>query len=611
MNIERLQIEGGFLDGFDVAFSPGLNVFIGARGTGKTSVVELLRYAVGARNYTPEAEKRSANHANAILADGSVTVTLGDILETVVVSRDAGAEEATASGVFEVPLILSQTEIETLGLSSAGRLQLLDSFISGREEFAEREASAVSQVRIAYNEIGALVSEVSGFREGLTRKPELLSQIMALEEQQAGYEAGSESVANMQRELTTLASNSSRMALTDGTLERFADTAFDVGEALEAVRIGRQELESWASHDPDPLHDFRSQYQAALHLIERASSTLFSLSNEANTRRAPLRRSRIELDAKGRVLRAEVEKIAEGTGTVARQLAQARSQLAQLETREKLANDRLARLKALQDVRDARLAELYRLRAARSKRREEAAAAISAALAPQIRIEVRALAQIGGYVRAISDALRGSGMKYTELATLIAERISPSELLGFVDALDFSALAAASGLPLDRAARLLGHLRDHGTAEIATANIDDDVEMLLLDGIDYKSIEEMSAGQRCTVVLSIVLQHGQRTVVIDQPEDHLDNAYIASTVVKALLNRQPGSQIILTTHNPNIPVLGEADLVIEMMSDGRHGFVEVCKPLYDPAAIGAISNVMEGGQQAFERRAAFYREDRP
>ena len=47
MNIERLQIEGGFLDGFDIKFASGLNVLIGARGTGKTSVIELIRFALG------------------------------------------------------------------------------------------------------------------------------------------------------------------------------------------------------------------------------------------------------------------------------------------------------------------------------------------------------------------------------------------------------------------------------------------------------------------------------------------------------------------------------------------------------------------------------------
>ena len=46
--IERLEVEGGFLDGLDLEFAPGLNTIIGARGTGKTSIIELIRFCVGA-----------------------------------------------------------------------------------------------------------------------------------------------------------------------------------------------------------------------------------------------------------------------------------------------------------------------------------------------------------------------------------------------------------------------------------------------------------------------------------------------------------------------------------------------------------------------------------
>ena len=92
VDIERLQIEGGFLDGFDVKFSSGLNVLIGARGTGKTSVIELIRFALAARNHTSEASERSEEHAEAVLADGAVSITLGDLIETIAVTRAAGEE---------------------------------------------------------------------------------------------------------------------------------------------------------------------------------------------------------------------------------------------------------------------------------------------------------------------------------------------------------------------------------------------------------------------------------------------------------------------------------------------------------------------------------------
>ncbi|MCY4136859.1 MAG: AAA family ATPase, partial [Rhodobacteraceae bacterium] len=67
MRIERVQIEEGFLDGLDVSFALGLNVIIGERGTGKTSLIELVRFCLGVQGYTSESAKRSLDHALSIL----------------------------------------------------------------------------------------------------------------------------------------------------------------------------------------------------------------------------------------------------------------------------------------------------------------------------------------------------------------------------------------------------------------------------------------------------------------------------------------------------------------------------------------------------------------
>jgi translation initiation factor RLI1 len=236
------------------------------------------------------------------------------------------------------------------------------------------------------------------------------------------------------------------------------------------------------------------------------------------------------------------------------------------------------------------------------------ATTLNGALGPQVKVSVERYGQYADYNKALTDALRGSGMRYTDLVTALTQSVSPHELVQFLDSNDFVALADISGIPKDRAARLLGHLRETGAADIVTVSIEDNIRMSLLDGVDYKDVEHLSAGQRCTVILSIILQHTSRTLIIDQPEDHLDNAYIATTIIKAIHSRKSHGQLIISTHNANIPVLGGADLVVEMTSDGRNGFVQVCEALTSPKAVDAITNVMEGGRQAFANRAKFYDE---
>lgn len=71
MYIKRVQIDEGFLDGVDAYFSSGLNVIIGARGTGKTSLIELIRYCLDVESYTNETGKKSREHALSVLGGGA------------------------------------------------------------------------------------------------------------------------------------------------------------------------------------------------------------------------------------------------------------------------------------------------------------------------------------------------------------------------------------------------------------------------------------------------------------------------------------------------------------------------------------------------------------
>jgi hypothetical protein len=99
--------------------------------------------------------------------------------------------------------------------------------------------------------------------------------------------------------------------------------------------------------------------------------------------------------------------------------------------------------------------------------------------------------------------------------------------------------------------------------------------------------------------------HGD-PLIVDQPEDHLDNAFIASTLVTALKRRDLGDQLIFSSHNANIPVLGEADRVIVMQSDGERGYASHQGELDYPVTVKHITRVMEGGIEAFTTRSEFY-----
>ena len=117
---------------------------------------------------------------------------------------------------------------------------------------------------------------------------------------------------------------------------------------------------------------------------------------------------------------------------------------------------------------------------------------------------------------------------------------------------------------------LIEHLdRKEVLAGLAEISLRDSVDFRLRDGSVDKSVDLLSTGQKCAVTLPIILSEQERTLILDQPEDHLDNAYLVKNVVAGLVARsRNGAQTIVATHNANIPVLGSAENVVVLTSDG-------------------------------------------
>src|ERR1700723_2790131 len=104
--IRRMQVEGGFLDGLDLRFEDGLNVLIGGRGTGKSSIIELIRYCLDVRGSSNEEDaKHAREQALSVLQDGQVTISIEDNGSDLMVSRSANAEPEGLEPGLTRPLI--------------------------------------------------------------------------------------------------------------------------------------------------------------------------------------------------------------------------------------------------------------------------------------------------------------------------------------------------------------------------------------------------------------------------------------------------------------------------------------------------------------------------
>jgi hypothetical protein len=608
--IRRIQVEEGFLDGLDLTFSPGLNVLIGARGTGKTSIIELLRFVLGAAAFSAEAQARAAQQASGVLAGGRVTVEVDVDGQLHTVSRQA-VDEPPPSSPFRITVV-AQNELESVANQASGRLRLVDRLIPDLLRFDAIERSSSAELRSMTAELAGLLSEglhLASAVEAFTPDKAQLAQ--ALAEQEAVLTAAAATQAEEQ-ELLSLQSQGAELAAKEQVLQR---TIADVDRYRLALSSALQppDIPAWPDDSQlDPsLQEAATELRSIASEVQVAQARVESVVERLRQIVVSDQQARSRIEEQVRSIRSRLEGLHAGASAITRRVAALQERDAQRKALEQRLEQRRAAFRRLSDLREEKYRALDDARTERFELRRRRVEDLNQALAPHVRVQLTRAAAIDAYTSAIIGCLRGSGIHYRNLAPVLAKSLTPLELVSAAEWHDAAAVCNATGISADRADAVLSALQRADLSDIIAAPVDDTIDLELLDGATYKTSGELSIGQRCTVVLPLLLADRGDTLVIDQPEDHLDNAFIAETLVQGLLQRHSSSQVIVSTHNANIPVLGGAENVIVLGSDGKRGFVSQQGRLEEPSTVDAITRVMEGGRAAFARRAELYGVNKP
>lgn len=121
-----------------------------------------------------------------------------------------------------------------------------------------------------------------------------------------------------------------------------------------------------------------------------------------------------------------------------------------------------------------------------------------------------------------------------------------------------------------------------------------------------EELQHHSLGQRASALILFVLSQQENDVImIDQPEDDLDNQTIYEDVIKLIRKMKPNVQFIFATHNPNIPVLGDAEQVLACSFEDNKVSIH-SGSVDDSTTQKEIVNIMEGGREAFDKRKEIY-----
>jgi hypothetical protein len=611
--------EGGLLDGQTIPLAEELNVLIGAPGAGKSTVIESLRSAFELTPSSRRGQEDLKDILSKVLRNGTtVSVVIDHPLPTPVryvverqlpnpsVVRNADSWSLSDRGVADlapVPQIYGQHEIADLATDELRRTELLLRFVRETSERQAEYAQVVEDLETSRIDVDRCASAVETLEAELSLLPGARERLKLFQDAKVAERLTEQTVLDREHRVITGA----RKVLDSLSNElsefvRGVPENFEVDSTLASSPFLPQ-LQKLAKAVGKPIGTVRTQVTQLEAEIVQAHETVEEIFAEWKVRRG-------EADAALQEVKTQLEE-QNIDHEVYREVQGRVDTLSAMEPDLNAAKSALSRAVA---ARKKLLVKRESLENQTIRDLQRAAGRVSGLLSPSVRIEVVAAVDHG----AIEETLRSSGGRLNESLTI------------FRDAADFSpralaqaaregpqALEARWSLPSQQAARIAG--LDRPTLfRLEETRLRTSTRIFLNTapegaGHIWTSIEDLSKGQKAIAVLLLLLLDSDAPLIVDQPEDDLDNRFISSQVVPAVREAKHRRQFVFSTHNANVPVLSDAELVVGLTGDeaarrarvldGHMGAVDA------PSVRSLIEQRLEGGRDAFEARRRRYRLD--
>lgn len=626
--LKRLRVYGGFLDRLDVQFSDGLNCLIGGRGSGKTTVLEFLRFALDRlpKPTTPvgkAAEERLRGLIAANLgATGCVELEF-ESQEGLTYHIRRGTHEAPTitdargkpvdpgvlgSSILIDAAIFSHNQIEEIAATPAAQRELIDRLCAqALHTLGAKLTQAVGSLRENAQRILQLEARRVSARQDLVDLSSWESKLAAANAAMAGdglsplLKSAADDRALREQEKSSL--EAAQRAVTR-LREHLGPTTLTQVKGLGSLIPGAVQQGPNAAIFADLARDLARRETELEILLSPLVDRLAALESSLTASRDHLARLHAPQEAHYQELMKEADAHASRLGArdeAAREVARLSGVKAELVELDRGLDEALGER--------ARLVQRYtELRRERFARRSEVAAQVSARLGGKVRVIVTEGAELAIYREFLVALMKKSGRQYNAPIEKIVAAIPPSELAELADRGDHGALAATADVNPEFAESLVENLREHRERRFELDVLDrQDIPRIELSvGGEWRSADRLSTGQKSSAILPILLLDSEAPLLVDQPEDNLDNSFISDAVVPQIREIKRQRQLVMITHNPNLPVLGDADRVIVLEADGRTSRVIAQDDVHGVKE--HILRLMEGGWEAFRLRQHRYEE---
>lgn len=600
--IKRVFFNGGIFDGQTISFASELNTLIGIRGSGKSAILEAVRYALELEVAKHSSDKDYKNNLVEFTLGpgGKVSLEVQNTLgQTFTVSRVLGEKaEVSVNGVVREGLAVASTGLQQV--LYLGQNELSGSYESYESDLLRKLIGTESpelnrQIEAQKGRVRLAVAQYLSCSRVEDQIEDCEIRLKNIQFQQEKFQE--HGVADKLEQQVSFSRDANAVG-------RMVDVSRRFDEAIGAVLADiEDDVRNAFRYSTKYNKDFFDGFYEKSRGLTEALETLKQLQGKIQTVTS-------DLDQQQAAFKQMCHHLVEAFAAVQRQLGQElsargleqirpddfmklqkqRETLSQmLEVLEKQKEQKLT----AEAVLFSEVEKLRRLWQQAYARMEVGVKALNET-DPEIQIEVRYAGNREAAVDFMGLKFQGSKLQRTTFQRVLG------------DCEDFGALyrrmLTDTSMSLGSNPGVFHSFFQNNLADFLTEKIPDSV-VIKYQG---KALRQYSLGQRASALIQLLLRiKGAEVVIIDQPEDDLDNRTIYDKVIALVSELKPKCQFIFATHNANFPVLGDAEEVIACQLDDKQvalnmGSIDV------PSIQENIIHIMEGGREAFERRKQVY-----
>lgn len=648
-----------------IAFAENLNCLIGPRGSGKSTIVEALRFVFGYNRTLSELdttnklserirEMQKANLTGCLIrvvyqteaGDRRVLEATFDPQEdyaTKVFTADGdqlSVADIEASGDYPMRLF-GWSEIETLGRDTARQRDLLDRLVTELPPARQERDNLRQQLQANRKEVEKIANELNTIyarQNGIIRRySEYKAAFEKLNTEEVKQYFGALDLAQMKRRvLQIIKQNVDSFAAKVGELDL---TSLREG-LTELLQEAPQSLRDWWLTDATPKLKIVDSETDVQKYLSSAAQVLRGLSELLGQHIAVVITEIDEIQSQIRASFADdssMQKIGDLRANAERRLREVSAVRDEyLKTWKRFQDTLTVRKK----IADQLIQSHDRIAGIRARHNETIETRLNQYFAGHMKISLRF--QAGRDTRQFSEEIIrfriasafATQYKNRRIPEILTSHFNPVTLVQALLASDASVFAGRQ-LPDDPSAQIttaeaqkaidswrpwamdeasqVEYLQDNGARLTKLMTLQenewDDEESILLND---RPVGELSPGQRSSAMLPLIALAEATPLVIDQPEDNLDNRLIGQVLADILGALKEKRQIIVCTHNPNIVVSGDAEqvIVLNAISD-RKAKVEKHGSIDNEDIVQSVIEIMEGGREAFRVRQHRYGMDLP